>query len=319
MSVSRTTLSAPSKTDGPASVLAPLLKANGFDLAFNILNIGARPIGDADAEPFWQLLDVFPASRIAAVEIDPQLCAELNASAPERVRYYPAAIGRTEERRTVYETANPMCTSLYCPDERYADLYHGLDVMRLKRTSEVTTIGMDSFIAQNGLGGIDFLKIDIQGAELDVFKGGAVALKDTLCIVTEVEFVPLYKDQPLFGDVAACLHASGIMFHKFLGMAGRVMKPLTMHESKNYPARYLWSDAFFARDLLALEKLANDQLLKLATLLDIYESRDAALHVLRRYDLSAGDDLSEIYLAHLVQDETWGVVTTLADKSNELG
>src|SRR4051812_49404852 len=118
---------------GPAvaSVLAPLLKVNGYDLVFAMLNIGARPASSKEAEPFWQLLDVFPASSLAAVEIDPTLCAQLNRESPPRVHYYPAAIGRTEERRALYETADPMCTSLYRPDERYADLYPGLDAMRL--------------------------------------------------------------------------------------------------------------------------------------------------------------------------------------------
>jgi FkbM family methyltransferase len=287
-------------------VLAPLLKANGFDLALNMLNIGALPMKGAE-EPFWQLLDMFPASSLAGVEIDAQLCGELNRHARARVRYFPAAIGRTEERRALYQTAHPMCTSLYRPDARFSDLYHDLESARLKSVGEIATVSLDKFVADNALGAIDFLKIDVQGAELEVFTGGAGALRGTLLVVSEVEFVPLYEKQPLFGDVAACLRGHGLAFHKFLGMAGRVMKPLTVQGSGQYPAQFMWTDAVFVRDLLDLSALSPEQLLKLAVLLDIYDSRDSALHVLRRYDAAAGDDLGDIYLSYLMQGGAWSV------------
>jgi FkbM family methyltransferase len=294
----------PGNGDTAASVLAPLLKANGFDLAFNMLNIGALPIKGAE-EPFWHLLDVFPTSSVAGVEIDPHLCTELNGQARERVRYYPAAIGRTEERRALYQTVHPMCTSLYRPDERYCDLYHDLETTRLKNVGEISTLSLDKFVADNGLGEIDFLKIDIQGAELDAFTGGPDTMRRILVVVSEVEFVPMYENQPLFGDVAASLRKSGMMFHKFLGMAGRVMKPLTVHGNGQYPAQFMWSDAVFVQDLFSLATLPAGHLLKLAVLLDIYDSRDAALHVLRCYDVKEGDDLGEIYLSHLTKEGAW--------------
>jgi protein O-GlcNAc transferase len=290
------------------SVLGPLLKANGFDLAFSMLNIGARPV-EVAAEPFWQLLDVFPASSIAGVELDPHLCDELNRQARDRVRYYPAAIGRAEERRPLYQTSHPMCTSLYRPDSRYCDLYNEFDGSRLTDVGEITTSSLDKFVTDNGLGEIDFLKIDIQGGELDAFRGGPNTLRQMLLVVTEVEFVPIYENQPLFGDVAASLKQSDFMFHKFLGMAGRVMKPLSIHGSGQYPAQFMWSDAVFMRDIFTLKSLPATQLLKLAVLLDIYDSKDVALHVLRCYDDKAGDDLADIYLQHLTKGGAWELLT----------
>ena len=45
---------------------------------------------------------------------------------------------------------------------------------------------------------------------------------------TEVEFVPLYKKQPLFAEVDIALRELGFVFHRFGGMAGRTMKPLVV-------------------------------------------------------------------------------------------
>ena len=288
-------------------MLAGLLKTNGFDLALNMLNVGALPIKGA-AEPFWQLLDIFPAARLSGVEINPQLCEELNRHAVAGARYYPGAIANTEERRPLYKTAHPMCTSLYRPDERYADLFHDLEDTRLKSVGEITTVSLDRFVTDHAIGKIDFVKIDVQGAELEVFQGGLSALRDVLFIVCEVEFIPMYERQPLFGDVDAWLRARGMMFHKFLGIAGRVMKPLAVQGSTQYPAQFMWSDAVFVRDIFALQALGDEQLLKLAVLFDIYDSKDAALHVLRCYDARHGDDLGDIYLQHLPAAGGWGVM-----------
>ncbi len=292
---------------GPArrALLAPLLKANGVDLALSMVNIGALPL-KGEEEPYWQLLDEFPAAKVAAVELDAHLCDELNRHAPRNVRYYPAAIGRTEERRPLYRTVHPMCTSLYRPDERYADLFQGLDDQRLKKVGEAATVSLDTFVNEHAIGAVDFLKIDVQGAELDVLKGGAGALGQVLLIVSEVEFVPIYEGQPLFGDVAAHLRAQGMQFHKFLGIGGRVMKPFAMQGSTEYPAQFMWSDAIFVRDYFALDALSAEQLLKLAVLLDVYECCDTAHAVLRRYDAAESDDLAPIYLAHLSAAGVWG-------------
>lgn len=287
-------------------MLAEILKMNGHDLAFNVLDIGALPF-EGEPEPYQRVLAEFPSSRLTGFELDPDLCATLNSKARAGVRYYSCALGRTEETRSLYNAMHPMCTSLYPPDERLADLYGKFDVMRLKNVSEVTTTSLDRFARDHALGPVDFIKIDVQGAALEIFQGGAETLRDVLLIVTEVEFIPLYHGQPLFGAVDAWLRGRGLFFHKFLGMAGRVMKPLTLHGSTVFPAQCMWSDAVFVREMLELAGLSKEQLLKLAVLLDIYDSKDVALHVLRRYDAQEGDDIGELYLGRLTRDGDWGV------------
>lgn len=285
-------------------MLAALLKDNGFDLTYNMLDIGALPL-EGHTERFHQLLETFPSSRLSGLEIDPRLCEELNRKAPAGVCYYPCALGKTEEKRRLYETAHPMCTSLYPPDERYADLFNGLDVTRLKRTSEISTISLDRFVHDYGLGAIDFVKIDVQGAELEIFQGGVSVLSNLPFIICEVELVPIYLGQPLFGDVDAWLRRHGMMFHKFLGIAGRAMKPLIGNGNPYYPVQHMWSDAVFVRDLFALGTLSGEQLLKLAVLFDLYDSSDVALNLLRRFDVLDDCDLGDVYLDNLIAAGFW--------------
>ena len=287
-------------------MLAQLLAEKGHALAFNIVEVGAVPL-DGPAEPFHALLEIFPQSRVAAIEIDPALCAELNARAPPGMRYYSAVLGRADELRTLYETWHPTCTSLYEPDERLADVYDRLDVLRLKSRSTVRTMSLDRFVSDNGLGSIDFIKMDIQGAELDVLQGGTETLRRVLALVTEVEFVPLYKNQPLFADVDTHLRANGFMLHKLLEFGGRVMQPLARRGTGVYPQQFLWSDAFYSRDVLAADALTDDECLKLAVLFDLYDSGDVALFLLRRRPGTRGADVADEYLERLTQSGVWSV------------
>jgi FkbM family methyltransferase len=286
-----------------AAAVCPLAELLDYGLAFSVLEVGARPIGPP--EPYHALLELFPLSRISALEIDPALCDELNGKAPRGLRYYACALGRHEETRTLYETAHPMCSSLYEPDPRFDDAYNELDVMRLKGTSEVRTKGLDAFVRESGIGPIDFIKLDIQGAELEVLQGGPETLDHVLAIVTEAEFVPLYKGQPLFGDVDAHLRSAGFMLHKFLGLSGRVMKPLALQGSPYHPVQVMWTDAVFTRDYLGGSNLDPDALLKLAVLLDLYGSRDAVHYLLRRYDDARKTTIAPEYLEAILDTGKW--------------
>ena len=265
-------------------------------LAFTVLEIGALPL-EGQAEPAHQLLEVFPGSRIIAFEIDKQLCAELNRKAKRGMRFYPAALGKTEEVRPLYETAHPMCTSLYKPNEPLLERYFNLEVAMLKSVGSVQTVSLDRFAADNGVADVDFIKIDVQGAELDVFAGGVAALRDVVAIVSEVEFVPLYVDQPLFGDVCRFLSGHDLMFHKLLGMAGRALKPTLMNNDSNFAVQHMWSDAMFVRDVLKLDRLAPQKLLKLAALAFLYGSPDLTFDCLARYETCCGKGIIQQLLS----------------------
>ncbi len=273
-------------------MLSDLLRKTGSDLALTMLEVGALPI-DTKSEPFHALLGQWPKSRIVAFEPDAGLCAELNRKAPRGIQFYPTAVGKDRGSREFYETAHPMCGSLYPPDERWADVFHNLDVLRLKQTSSIDTVPLDDFLAEQAIGPVDFIKMDIQGAELEALHGAANALQRVLFIVCEVEFVPLYAGQPLFGEVDAFLRHHGFVFHKFIGGAGRTVKPVVFNNDANHLNQQMWADAIFIRDLFQLEALSSEQLQKMALFLSLYGSPDVAHFLLKEHDRRTGTTLGK--------------------------
>jgi FkbM family methyltransferase len=212
------------------------------------------------------------------------------------MQYYPTALGRRDETRPFFLTQHPMCASLYRPDDGLNSLYQNLEVAYLTSETTIRTVSLDSFVRDQRIETVDFIKIDIQGAELDVFEGGVATLARTLAIVTEVEFVPVYVGQPLFGEVCRFLDQHAIMFHKFLGLAGRALRPIVMDNNPNYASQHIWSDAMFVRHVQRFAGLDDRQLLKLAVLALVYGSPDVAFYAVSRYDTRRGTQLADALL-----------------------
>ena len=66
---------------------------------------------------------------------------------------------------------------------------------------------------------VDYLKIDVQGAELDILHGSTRRLARAVVVHTEVEFAPLYSEQPLFSDVDKALREAGYGLFAFKEIA----------------------------------------------------------------------------------------------------
>lgn len=272
------------------SVFAELLRGANQALRFNMVEVGARPIHQGE-EPFYSLLSLFPGSRIDALEPDEKLCARQNEVARPGLTFHPLALGRTEERRTFYETRDPMCSSLYQPNEAVLDRYNNLDVARTKRTTTIETMSLDRFVGGLDVESIDFIKIDIQGGELDVFQGGCSTLENVLAIVTEAAFIEHYVDQPLFGDVCAFLTSQGMQFQKILGAGGRTLKPVVLNNDPNFCGQQLWADVLFFQDMFCGRELSSHQHLKLAVLALMYGCLDLALVCCGRVDEREGQSI----------------------------
>lgn len=275
------------------TTIAEAVKDVEDSITFKILEIGALPINGA-GELFHKLLEIFPGTEIIAFEVDKELCEKLNSDAKPGMKYFPVALGEDKKDNDFYVTNHPMCCSLYKPNEKLLELYNNLNVAQLKTMDTLDTQSLDTFIKDNDIGAIDFIKIDIQGAELKVFENGKSTLKDVLGIITEVEFIPLYENQPLFGDVTKFLSDNEFMFHKFLDLASRSLKPLLMNNNANMGSQHMWSDAFYVKSLFTLPQLDSKALLKLGIIAFLYGSIDLTHFCFNIYDERHQTDLKGI-------------------------
>ena len=73
--------------------------------------------------------------------------------------------------------------------------------LKFENKIEVQTQILSDFCKEKEISKIDFIHIDVQGAELMVFEGANKFMQNIDCVWMEVEEVELYKGQPLKADV----------------------------------------------------------------------------------------------------------------------
>lgn len=77
--------------------------------------------------------------------------------------------------------------------------------IREREERSVSVVRLDDYISSEGLPAPDLIKLDVQGGELDVLRGGVQCLSRARWILSEVSFKRFYAGQPLFGDVVGFL------------------------------------------------------------------------------------------------------------------
>ncbi len=261
-----------------------------------IVDIGAMDIGGE--MPFQSLLDRGLA-RLIGFEPVTEECEKLNGQAAANMRYVPNFIADGSVR-PFYLTRTSMSSSLYEPNTPFLDHFQNLEpYMQVAQTINVQTRRLDD-IAE--IGDVDLLKSDVDGAELDVFQGASRVLRDALVVQTEVHFVPLYKNAPLFAEIDQYLRECGYLFHTLLGHAGRAFKPLVI---TGQPFRgvnqWLWADAVYVKCFENFAQLSDEKLLKLAVILhEAYRSYDLCAVALQEYELRNGRPVGQQYVNRLL-------------------
>ncbi len=266
------------------------LKRNGLldEMHITIGNIGSRPSEQDDyhGAQNWHLFS--PNLTILGFDADSSACEEANEAFTQKQCnwnefHIPIALGEKNGSQMLYVTKSPLCSSLLEPNSVLLNRFLNLaDLVKLESEEEIEVITLDTFCELENIQEIDFLKIDVQGAGLDVLKGGENLLhKSVFAIQVEVEFSPLYKNEALFSEVDQYLRSKGfVLFDMFIPQRG-VRAPIT---SQVRPGQVLWTDVIYLRDPISDNCLdwvkETESIFKMACIADALEFTDYALELL---------------------------------------
>jgi FkbM family methyltransferase len=142
---------------------------------------------------------------IHAFEPIPELAKAINDTylSNERVIVHNKALG-SENKRVLFNVVNNIVSSSILTPTDINRVYHGSKI-DISRTIEVDQVRLDEVLSKD----IDILKIDLQGYELEALKGCERLFSRIKAITTEIEFVSLYEEQPLFSDIDIFLRGKG--------------------------------------------------------------------------------------------------------------
>jgi FkbM family methyltransferase len=218
-------------------------------------------------------------------EMDEHECRRLSQKYRDdpRIRIYPLALYKEDTALRYTVTQHRALNSVF---DSNSDLLRRNDYMLRdfspceERAVEARSI--DSlFVGRD----VHFLKLDTEGAELDILRGATGALDATILGVrSEVLFAPVYKEAPLFGDIHRFMLDHGfellnLDYHGAGNKAGRFTMP-------NRYGKLLSSDAVWVvgNDRLFAatgERLLHD-IIRLALFLMLNGATDLAVDTLLR-------------------------------------
>ncbi|HEX3052641.1 MAG TPA: FkbM family methyltransferase [Aggregatilineaceae bacterium] len=152
-----------------------------------------------------EFLKGYPSATIHSFEPNPHIVAHLQTQfgTNSNIIIHDQALG-AENKMIPFKILKHDGASSILPPSSILVHYHG-SKMDVTETVEVPLVRMDSVLDQE----IDILKLDLQGYELEALRGATNLLPRIKAITIEVEFVPLYDGQPLYGDIDVFLRAAG--------------------------------------------------------------------------------------------------------------
>jgi FkbM family methyltransferase len=186
----------------------------------------------------------------------------------------------------------------------------------LVETLTLDTVTLDQIIEREA-GRVpppNFLSLDTQGSELEILEGGANTIEsDVVAIMSEVEFVPIYQDQPLFGDIVSFLDGKGFELAslEIFPTAGASNRTPIGLRGKGFPQG---GEALFLRrpETLGDHPDRNTLLLKLAFISFVFNFFDRTHEIISGLEDHAvpvnGQELTE-NLSYLVFLKMYGDIT----------
>ena len=172
---------------------------------FCLWDVGARGGVDPAFAPFAFAIDA------AGFEPDPSAFAALSPSGQWRSeKFFETALGTSDAGAVLHITKDPAGTSFLTHDKTIGARYGLEDLFTVDRAVDVPTVTMDQAIARLGIPVPNLLKLDVDGAELDILKGGAETLKGVIAVKLEAAFIRHRVDQLLAGELIAFLEEHGL-------------------------------------------------------------------------------------------------------------
>ena len=206
--------------------LAPLIESS--DLA--IADLGARGGVDEDLRALaW-------ATTVIGFEPEPESAARVARESGgewRQIDVIPVAVGGHVGRGTLHIPASPEGASLLPHNESLVHDFGHESLHRTVKTLEVETTTLDQLLVSGRLRRVDYLKIDIEGAELDVLRAAQNVLKDCCALKVECSFLEQRLQQPRFFEVVEFLNT-----HSFQAVD---IKDLHRWRRRNLPTHPLTS------------------------------------------------------------------------------
>ena len=176
---------------------------------------------------------VQPQARVISFEPIPSACDTFTAvfSNDDMVTLHETALGEAAGTAEIHITARADSSSLLKPG-RQSEIFPGTHAVG---TQTISVARLDEVLTADAIKGPALLKIDVQGFEGSVLKGGSGLLSQFDWIYCELSFIELYTGQPLAHELIAWLAELGFR------LEGVETDPLMLLDGRAVQADFLFA------------------------------------------------------------------------------
>jgi FkbM family methyltransferase len=178
------------------------------DKGLSIVDLGAA----GGVEPRWSKISNY--LEYFGFEPDARTIQEKPKNKFKTYNVIPNLISNKSMESELHISREEGKSSIYQPNLEFLSKFPSSSRFEIVDSLKLRTSTLDETINAE----IDFIKLDIQGGELNALKGAEKLLGNVLGIETEAEFIDLYKSQPLFGDVNNFLSINNFEFIDFTNL-----------------------------------------------------------------------------------------------------
>ncbi len=193
------------------------------------------------------------------------------------------ALYKKSGKTNFYINKKAESSSLLLSDREFLKRFSGFERFDTVDRTQLDVTTLDAVLSSHKMGA-DFIKLDTQGSELYILQGSKNVLSGCFGVQVEVEFYPVYKNQPLFADVDGFLRRRGYMLFDLRPNFWKRTIGLPYGKSKG---QLIWADVLYFKDtntFFESLKTVNDEdkfvkTLKAVLILVLYGYLDFALEI----------------------------------------
>ena len=185
------------------------LKNNGLAAA-NILDIGAYK-----GEWTFDVLKIFPDARYLLLEANPEregdLAKFVNNNKKSKIQYEISLLASNtgdEKKFYVMDTASSVLEEHNTP-------------INIESIVSLKTKRLEDICFKNNFNKVDLIKLDVQGYELEILKGGPDILRNAEAVLMEVSLIDIHKDVPLIREVINFMYDFEFVVYDICSVAAR--------------------------------------------------------------------------------------------------